>query len=141
MSHWSWQWTRVIHRKQLWGKPPCNHLCQRPRCKTRGPIKYGRFTQGTFIYAYMFLSPCAHFMYLFKQEDPQQASYNNGGFKLEVMAYIITILLRHETSFKLLFWQYSNSLCISMHKYIFIQLTGTRTCFPGLEKSWRSMQS
>jgi len=48
-------------------------------------------------------------MYLFKREDAQ-TSYNNGGFKLEVMAYIITILLRHETSFKLLFWQYSNYL-------------------------------
>lgn len=99
MSHWSWQWTRVIHKKQLWGKPHCrlcNHLCQWPRCKTRGPIKYGRSTQRIFIFANMVLSPWrAHFIYLFKQEVAQQTSYKNGGFKLEVMAYIIIIVLKH----------------------------------------------
>lgn len=45
----------------------------------------------------MVLSPRAHFIYIFKQEVAQQTSYKNAGFKLEVMAYIIIIVLRHDT--------------------------------------------
>lgn len=68
MSYWSRQWTRAIHWKVIMREtalPPMQSSTSVATAKTWSPIKFGRPTWRVLIFAYMVVSPHAHFINLF----------------------------------------------------------------------------